>query len=69
MVTLDADHPALIGKTGEAALDSAIFAANALPVKDVFVGGRQVVAEGRHPARTAVKARFAAVMRKLLAAL
>lgn len=69
LVTLDSDHPAIIGKTGEAALDSAIFATNALPVRDVFVGGRQVVADGRHLAREAVKARFAAVMRKLLAAL
>jgi formimidoylglutamate deiminase len=69
LVTLDADHPAMIGKTGEAALDSAIFAANALPVQAVFVGGRQVVANGQHPARAVVKARFAAVMRKLLAAL
>lgn len=69
LVTLDADHPAITGKTGEAALDGAIFAANALPVRDVFVGGRQVVAEGQHPARAAVKARFATVMRKLLAAL
>ncbi|KRE18307.1 N-formimino-L-glutamate deiminase [Bosea sp. Root381] len=69
LVTLDADHPAIIGKTGEAALDSAIFATNALPVRDVFVGGRQVVAAGRHPAREAVRARFATVMRKLLAAL
>ena len=69
LVTLDGDHPALIGKMGEAALDSAIFAANALPVRDVFVGGRQVVVAGRHPARDAIKARFAVVMRKLLAAL
>ena len=69
LVTLDAEHPAIIGKTGAAALDSAIFAANALPVRDVFVGGRQVVADGRHPARAAVKARFAAVIRRLLGAL
>jgi len=69
LVTLDADHPALIGKAGEAALDSAIFGANSLPVADVFVGGRQVVAGGRHVAREPVKARFGAVMRKLLAAL
>jgi formimidoylglutamate deiminase len=69
LVTLDTDHPAIIGKSGEAALDSAIFATNALPVKDVFVGGRQVVADGRHVARGPVKARFGAVMRKLLAAL
>jgi len=68
-VTLDPDHPALIAKSGEAALDSAIFATNALPVRDVVVGGRHLVAEGQHRARVAVKARFGTVMRKLLAAL
>jgi cytosine/adenosine deaminase-related metal-dependent hydrolase len=65
-VTLAADHPALIGKAGEIALDSAIFAANALPLRDVFVGGRKLVAEGRHLGREPVKARFAATIRKLL---
>ncbi|CAN5240483.1 formimidoylglutamate deiminase [soil metagenome] len=69
LVTLDPNHQAILGKSGEAALDSAIFATNALPVKDVFVGGRQVVADGRHVAREPVKVRFGAVMRKLLAAL
>lgn len=69
LVTLDPDHPATIGKTREAALDSAIFATNALPVRDVFVGGQQVVAGGHHLAREPVKARFTAVMRKLLTAL
>jgi formimidoylglutamate deiminase len=69
LVTLDGDHPALIGKAGEAALDSAVFAANALPLRDVFVGGRRVVADGRHLAREAVRERFATVMRKLLGAL
>jgi formimidoylglutamate deiminase len=66
LVTLAADHPALIGKAGEIALDSAIFAANALPLRDVFVGGRRVVAEGRHLGREPVKVRFAATIRKLL---
>jgi formiminoglutamate deiminase len=68
IVTLDGDHPALLGKTGEAALDSAIFAANALPLRDAFVGGRRVVTEGRHVAREAILARFAIVMRRLLGA-
>lgn len=67
LVTLDGEHPALLGKAGAHALDSAIFAANALPVREVTIGGRTVVEGGRHIARDAVKARFAAVMRKHLA--
>ncbi|MGY6248652.1 formimidoylglutamate deiminase [Bosea thiooxidans] len=67
-VTLDTDHPAIVGKSGAEAVDSAIFAANALPLRDVVVGGRSVVVEGRHVARDSVRARFATVMRRLLAA-
>lgn len=67
LVTLDAQHPALLGKTGAILLDSAIFASNALPLSTVFIGGRRLVSEGRHHAREPVKARFATVMRKLLA--
>lgn len=66
-VTLDPQHPALLGKSGAIALDSAIFAANALPLSDVFVAGRRLVSDGRHSAGEAVRARFAGVMRKLLA--
>lgn len=67
LITLDLDHPALVGKSGEAALDSAVFAANALPLRDVLVGGRRVVEDGRHVARTALAKRFGATMRRLLA--
>lgn len=69
IVTLDGDHSAILGKAGEAALDSAIFAASALPLRDAFVGGRRMVAGGRHVARESIRARFAAVMRRLLGAL
>ncbi|WP_422678364.1 formimidoylglutamate deiminase [Bosea beijingensis] len=67
-ITLDTDHPALVGRSGPEAVDSAIFAANAMPLRDVVVGGRRVVAEGRHVARDSVRSRFASVMRRLLAA-
>lgn len=66
LVTLDPDHPALLGKSGEIALDSAVFAGNALPLSTVFIGGRKLVGEGRHHRREAVRGRFATVMRKLL---
>lgn len=67
-VTLDTDHPAIVGKAGAEAVDSAIFAANALPLRDVVVGGRSVVVDGSHVARDSVRTRFATVMRRLLAA-
>ncbi|WP_298921064.1 amidohydrolase family protein, partial [uncultured Bosea sp.] len=67
-ITLDTDHPALVGRSGAEAVDSAIFAANAMPLRDAVVGGRRVVAEGRHVARDSVRTRFAGVMRRLLAA-
>ncbi|AMJ63292.1 formimidoylglutamate deiminase [Bosea sp. PAMC 26642] len=66
LVTLDAEHPVLLGKSGEIALDSAIFATNAMPLHAVFVGGRRLVADGRHQAREQVRTRFARTMRKLL---
>ncbi len=66
LVTLDAEHPALVGKAGADALDSAVFAANALPLRDVLVGGTRRVVAGRHLAGERIKARFAQVMRRLL---
>lgn len=67
LVTLAAAHPALVAKGGDLALDSALFAAPSLPVAQVHVGGEQLVTDGRHRARERVEARYAAVMRRLLA--
>jgi formiminoglutamate deiminase len=65
-VTLDLDHPALVGREGAALLDSALFAAAQMPVREVRVGGRRVVSEGRHLHRDAIRRRFGATMRRLL---
>jgi formimidoylglutamate deiminase len=48
-VVLDPQHPALAGRTGDDVLDSWIFTGEDTPVRDVYVGGRLVVEEGRHP--------------------
>jgi formimidoylglutamate deiminase len=48
IVVLDPDHPALIGRSGDAALDSWIFSGGNACVKHVFVAGRQLVQDGRH---------------------
>jgi cytosine/adenosine deaminase-related metal-dependent hydrolase len=65
IVVLDAEHPALIGRFGDAALDAWTFATGDGVVRDVLAGGRRVVADGRHVAREAVLARVAAAMRRL----
>ncbi|TBW41043.1 formimidoylglutamate deiminase [Siculibacillus lacustris] len=65
VVVLDADHPALAGRHDDAALDSWIFAAASNPVRDVWVAGRQVVADGRHHARAPIEARGRAALRAL----
>ena len=45
---LDANHPALFGRSGHALTDSLIFSGNSNPISDVVVGGKQVISEGHH---------------------
>ena len=48
LVVLDAGHPALLGRSSHAVLDSWIFSGTENPVRDVMVGGDWVVRGGRH---------------------
>lgn len=66
-VALAGTDPALLERHGDALLDGWIFAAGSRAVDAVWVAGRQVVADGRHRAREAVGARYAAVLRRLMA--
>ncbi len=66
LVVLDPDEPALAGQAPEALLDAAIFGPCRRPVRDVIVGGRMVVREGRHANEDAVFARFRAVLQRLV---
>jgi formimidoylglutamate deiminase len=65
LVALDAGHAALVGRAGAAVVDSWVFAGDANPVDAVWVGGRQLVAGGRHLARDALAPPFARAMRRL----
>ena len=58
IVVLDSEHPALIARDGDTVLDSWIFSGGAACVRDVFVGGRQVVSEGRHVNEPQIVARY-----------
>lgn len=66
IVTLDAGHPSLAGKSGDALIDGWIFASARSPVQDVYAGGRRVVEAGRHIAREPIAERFRATMRGLI---
>jgi formimidoylglutamate deiminase len=66
IVSLDADHPALIAREGDAWLDSWIFAARRGAVDTVWRRGRKVVSGGRHHARDAIVARYRVTLTDLL---
>jgi formimidoylglutamate deiminase len=68
LVVLDADEPALAGLAPEQLLDAAIFGPCRRPVRDLLVGGRFVVREGRHPQEDAVLARFRAALARTMTA-
>ena len=58
LVVLDPDAPFLAGRAGDTLLDALVFGGNANPIRDVYVGGRPVVVDGRHTGETAIFERF-----------
>ena len=65
-VVLDADTPALVGRSKDDILDGWIFAARRSPVREVWVGGKRVVAGGRHLLREQVFMRFKATIDRIV---
>lgn len=68
-VVLDAAHPAMVARQGDRWLDGWVFGTDRPIVREVWVGGRHVVAGGRHIARDDVEARYLATAERLLSAL
>jgi formiminoglutamate deiminase len=68
IVSLEAEHVALAGRSGDAILDSWIFGTSRSPVDCVWTRGRNVVRGGRHHAGDAIARRFRQVLRGLLSA-
>jgi formimidoylglutamate deiminase len=66
-LTLDGDAPALAGASDEDCVDRWLFSGNRSVLREVHVGGRQVVADGRHREHAAIAARYARTLRALLA--
>ena len=58
VVVLDGEHPALLGHGPDTVLDAWVFSDHGNPVRDVMVGGRWVVSDGRHRHEDAITRRF-----------
>lgn len=67
IVTLDAAHPSLAGRSRDAVIDGWIFAAGSGAIDCVWAGGNRVVEGGRHRLREAARERFNASVRRLVA--
>src|SRR5262249_4753099 len=66
LVVIDAEQPALFGKADDVLLDAVVFAGNANPVRDVMVGGKWVVSEGRHITEEAVLRAYRATLEQVM---
>lgn len=64
-IVLDTDTPALYGHEEDALLDALIFSGNRPAVGEVWVGGRAVVFEGKHPRRDEIFERYKRAVRGL----
>lgn len=67
IVSLEADNPALAGRSGDAILDGWIFGSRRSPVDCVWTSGRKVVTSGRHHQAESVAAGFRRRLEGLLA--
>ena len=63
--TVDLDDPSIAGATPAALLATIVFSINKSAVKDVVVGGRRIVEDGRHFAQEEITNRFTALQRRL----
>jgi formimidoylglutamate deiminase len=63
--TVDLDEPSIAGASRDDLLSSIVFSASRVAVRDVFVGGKQIVSEGRHADQEAIVRRFNGLQQKL----
>ena len=69
LLALDGKAADLVGKQGDALLDSFVFAGDERMVTDVWSAGRHVVADGRHVRRDPITRRYIRTVRRLTEAL
>ena len=65
LVALDTNHPRLYGRKHDDIVDSWIFSGNQNLVRDVYVGGDKVIADGHHADETAIARDYRAALDRL----
>ncbi|MDT5061427.1 MAG: hypothetical protein QOH63_1886 [Acidobacteriota bacterium] len=63
--TVNLDDPSIAGAAPDDLLSSIVFGLARTAIRDVFVGGKQIVSDGRHEAQRETVESFAALQRKL----
>jgi formimidoylglutamate deiminase len=66
IVVLDLNAPSFVGRVEDTILDTFVFASPRTAVRDVMVGGRWLVQDGRHFAETAIAAGYRRAIGKLV---
>lgn len=66
-ITLDLNHPSLVGAREEELFASIVFGASAGAIREVVVGGKPVVSAGVHPLSEASGRAFSALVRRVFA--
>ena len=65
IVVLDTTKSPMAGRREDAVLDAWLFATDHNPVRDVYVGGKQVISGGRHDEEDAIEQQFQAAVASL----
>ena len=65
MLVLNPHATGLLGIPPDHVLDATVFACDSAPLRDVFVAGQQVIAQGQHAQQEAVAERFVQAMQTL----
>lgn len=65
LVVLDDSHPRLYGRTGDDLIDCWVFSGGADAVRDVYVGGKRLVCDGRHKNEEDIYRDYRAAIREL----
>jgi formimidoylglutamate deiminase len=63
--TVDLDDPSIAGATPDTLLSAIVFSLSRTAIKDVVVGGKRIVEDGRHKDQEDIVGRFAALQKKL----
>jgi formimidoylglutamate deiminase len=63
--TVDLEDPSIAGAAPSDLISSIVFGVARTAIRDVYVGGRQIVSDGRHHAQFDIVEKFSALQRRL----